>query len=208
MTVNRRRSREIRATAAVGLLVVAGLLLAPALAIGARLILATTAVVVWLAGVGAARLLSNENVVVRREAGYYLATQARQYAATFAARVAEQDEFAATMSSRVAARDADIARLHCELESVRVQAAQAADQARNEAARARALHEAVTRLEARAAELSNDLDEQKTLASQSQAFWYGRHDPSVGPSVDPHIEDLVDWEERAAAPPAALRKQA
>lgn len=201
MTVNRRRPRGVRATAAVCLLVVAGLLLAPVLAFGERLVLAATAVLVWLAGVVAARLLSDEHVTTRREAACDRARQARRYAESFAARVAEQDEFAATMTGRIAARDADIIGLRCELDAVRVRAAAAEARASDEAARAESLQAAVTRLEARAAELSDDLDEQKTLASESLAFWYGRHDPSV--------EDLLDWEERSSSrAQEPLRRQA
>lgn len=200
MTVNRRRSHGVRATTAVCLLVVAGLLLVPALAFGERLVLAATAILVWLAGVAAARLLSDEHVLTRREAAHDRAAQARSYAQTFAARVAEQDDFAATMTARVLARDADILRLTSELDAVRLQAAAADGRAHDEAARAEALQLAVTQLEARVAELSEDLDEQQTLANDSLAFWYGRHDPSV--------DELLEWEQRAAAQPQALRKQA
>lgn len=200
MTVKRRRSYGVRATAAVCLLVVTGLLLAPALAFGERLVLAATAVLVWLAGVAAARLLSNEHLLTRREAAYERAAQARSYAETFAARVAEQDDFAATMTGRVLARDADIALLQTELATVRLQAAAADGRASDEAARAQALQLAVTRLESRIAELSEDLDEQKTLASESLAFWYGRHDPTV--------DEMLEWEQRAGPQPQELRKQA
>ena len=200
MTVNRRRSHGVRATAAVCLLVVAGLLLAPVLAFGERLVLAATAVLVWLAGVVAARLLSNEHVLTRREAAYDRAAQARSFAETFAARVAEQDDFAATMTGRVLARDADITLLQTELATVRLQAAAADGRASDEAARAQALQLAVTRLESRIAELSEDLDEQKTLASESLAFWYGRHDPTV--------DEMLEWEQRAGSQPQELRKRA
>lgn len=201
MTANRRRRRSVRATAAVCLLVVAGLLLAPALAFGQRLVLATTAILVWLAGVVAARLLNDEHVTTRREAAYDRAVQARSYADTFTTLAVEHDQFAATMTGRIAARDADLIALESELEAVRVRVAEAETRAGDEAARAEALQSAVTRLEARAAELSDDLDEQKTLASESLAFWYGRHDPSV--------EDLLDWEERSSSrPQEPLRRQA
>ncbi len=201
MTVIRRRARGLRTTAAVCLLGVAGMLLAPALALGERLVLAVTAVAIWLAGVVAARLLSDEHVVTRREAAYDRAAQARTYAETFAARVAEQDEFAAAMAGRVAARDAALTRLQSELASVRERAAAADGRASDEAARAEALQTAVAQLEAQVAGLSDDLDEQKTLAQDSLAFWYGRHDPSV--------DDMLDWEGSTSPHPQdALRKQA
>jgi len=191
MTVNRRRSHGARVTIAVTLLALTGLLLVPALAVGERLMLASAAVAGWLAGVVAARLLSDEHVRTRREAAHDRAVQARLYAEAFAARAHEHDVFVTTMTGRVAARDTEIARLSAELQSAGARLEDARSRLRDESARAESLQVVVTRLEARVAELSDDLDEQKTLASESLTFWYGRHDPAV--------EELLDWEERAAA---------
>jgi len=201
MTVNRRRPHGARVTVAVTLLTVTGLLLVPALAVGERLLLASAAVLGWLAGAAAARLLSDEQVRTRREAAHERAVQARLYAETFAARAHEQDVFAATMSGRVAARDAEIARLLADVQGARAQLDDAQSKLREESTRADSLKVAVTQLEARVNELSDDLDEQTTLASESLAFWYGRHDPTV--------EELLDWEERAGArAEPVVRKQA
>ena len=190
MTVNRRRPHGARVTVAVALLAVTGLLLVPALAIGERLLLASAAVLGWLAGVAAARLLSDEQVRTRREAAHDRAVQARRYAETFAARAQEHDVFATTMIGRVAARDAEITRLLGEVQRAAGRLDDAQSKLQEESARADSLQLAVTRLEARVGELSEDLDEQKT-ASDSLAFWYGRHDPTV--------EELLDWEERSGA---------
>lgn len=191
MTGNRRRTRGVRTTVAVAMLAVAGLLLVPALAVGERLLLGAAAVLVWAGGVGAARLLSDEHVRARREAAHDLAVQARTYADMSTARAREHDAFAAAMAGRVAARDAEITRLSDELRRTAASLDQAQSRTRDEAARADSLQEALSRLEARVTELSDDLDEQKSLASESLAFWYGRHDPSVA--------ELVDWEDRRLA---------
>ena len=200
MTVNRRRPHGARVTVAVALLAVTGLLLVPALAIGERLLLASAAVLGWLAGVAAARLLSDEQVRTRREAAHDRAVQARLYADTFAARAHEHDVFAATMTGRVAARDAEITRLLGDIERAAARLDEAQSKLRDESARAHSLQTAVNRLEARVTELSDDLDEQKTLASESLAFWYGRHDPTV--------EELLDWQERAEARSEPVAREA
>ena len=200
MTVNRRRSRGARVTVAVTLLAVTGLLLIPALAIGERLLLASAAVLGWLAGVAAARLLSDEHVRTRREAAHDRAVQARLYVETFAARAHDHDVFAATMTGRVAARDAEITRLQAGAQHAAARLDEAHAKLRDESARANSLQAAVTRLEARVSELSDDLDEQKTLASESLAFWYGRHDPTV--------EELLAWEGRAGSRTEPIAREA
>lgn len=191
MTANRRRSRGARPTVAVAVLAGSGLLLVAALAGAERLLLGAAAVLVWAGGVGAARLLSDEHVRTRREAAHDLAVQARLYADTFTARAREHDAFAAMMAGRVAARDAEITRLSDEVRRAAESLHEAQSLARDEAARAESLQAALSRLEARVTELSDDLDEQKSLAGESMAFWYGRHDPRVA--------ELVDWEERRLA---------
>ena len=180
----RRRPRSSRAVLAACLLGVVGLLVGAALVLGERLVLSAAAVATYLASVAAARLLSDEHARTRLQAAHDRVVQAQDYRRLFALRVQEQDAFAATMTDRVVARDAQIARLRVELHD----AAQRAEITCNTADE---LARTVSELRFRIRELSSDLDEQKSLASESLAFWYGRHNPSV--------HEILDWEARNGA---------
>ncbi len=201
MSVNRRRARSARAWTSVGLLLLAGLLLVAAVLRAERLMLSAAAIGAYLAGVAAARILSNDHAMTRRAAARDRAALAQQYAGVFAARVEEQDEFASAMVARLASRDSAIAELRGNLGAATRRLRSTEALARREAERATALRARMAELESRVAKLSGDLDEQQTLTGESLAFWYGRQDPGV--------EDLLDWEAQAAAArKLAARKQA
>lgn len=180
----RRRSRGLRSTAAVALLVVAGLLLPPALAVGERVLISVTAIVGYLAAVGAARMLSNEHARTRREAARDRAAQAQDYQQIYAARLREQGQFAASMTARVDS-------LREELRTTCQHADDAQRKAREESERTGVLQARVAELETQITALTGDLSQHQALAAtESLEFWYGRHDPGV--------EQLLEWEERTA----------
>ncbi len=168
---------------AVAVLAAAGLFLLPALAVGDRVVLSAAAAAGYLAGLVAARILSDEHARTRREAARDRAAQAHDYRQIFAARVREQGLFIATMTAR---QDSLTEQLEATLRRVDDEK----DRARAEADRSDALQTRVDELETRIAALGGDLTEQPATVSESVEFWYGRHDPS--------LEELLAFEERTA----------
>jgi len=165
------------------LLAAAGLLLLPALAVGDRVVLSVAGATGYLAGLVAARMLSDEHARTRREAARDRAAQAHDYRQIFAARVREQGQFIATMTAR---QNSLTEQLEASLRRVDDEH----DRARAEADRSGALQAKVDELETRIAAFGGDLVEQPETVSESVEFWYGRHDPS--------LEELLAFEERTA----------
>jgi ABC-type nickel/cobalt efflux system permease component RcnA len=149
----RRRQRSVRVTVAVGLLVLATLLVLVALPTQSPLWLSVAAVASLLLGWAAARIIYSELRQSRREAAADRAAQARAYRDMFAARAAEHAEFTSALAERLLRRDREVADLAAAAASAERRAAEAEGRVQREARRLVEAQETVQRLSARVAEL-------------------------------------------------------
>jgi chromosome segregation ATPase len=132
----RRRQRSVRLTVAVGLLVLAALLVGGAVLSGSWLTLVLAAAVGVLLGAAATRITHSELMETRRDAARDRAEQAQAYRELTVARTAEQAEFTRTMESRIAAHESAISELEVALTSAQKRAAEATRKMNAEARRA------------------------------------------------------------------------
>ncbi len=194
MSGSRRIQRSVRITVAMAVLVAAAAVVLPTAITGAGI--AFAAVLALLAGAAATRIVYTEVVQTRARAARDRAEQARSFEATIGRNLAEHAQFTALMSSRVEERDRTITELHG---TIRL-----ADR-RADAAETRVVHESRRANEAQR-RLSVLLDEvaahQAALEADSAA---DEHLSDL-----PTIVDLLAWEEKVTASPAAaeVRKHA
>ncbi|MPZ93499.1 MAG: hypothetical protein GEU96_01025 [Propionibacteriales bacterium] len=209
MPANRRVQRSVRITLAVALLVAAALVVAGALVSRGALWLGSAAVFALVAGVAAARILSNELRAARIQNATDRAEQAQAYASLAARRATENSAFAAAMRQKVDDHGATLERLKATLRLAE-RRAELAEQAaeRNTVALARAEQE-IARLRATIAELEWEqpglVDE--VAAAEEQMTERGSHRVESGAHDEmPTVVDLLAWDERAE--PAEARQRA
>ncbi|MFY0406875.1 hypothetical protein [Solicola sp. PLA-1-18] len=180
MSSERRRLRSGRALGAVALLAGASLVVTSAALLATFPVLVGAAALAVVAGVVAARLLSNEIAHTRREWSKDRAQQAKAYQRILSDRTREQATFAQQMTERLTRRDADLLEVRGNL---RISEARA--------------HETGQRLEAerrRSAELSETVEGLKAdqdQVAEALAVWDGADVPT--------IVDLLNWEQAATA---------
>jgi hypothetical protein len=133
---SRRRQRSTRLTVAVGLLAVAALAVAGAVASGSSALVVVAAIVGVLLGAGATRITHAELVATRRDAARDRAEQAQAYREITAARTAENAAFAETMRTRVDRQETAIHELEDALTAAQGRAADATRKLNAEARRA------------------------------------------------------------------------
>jgi chromosome segregation ATPase len=210
MSLNRRRQRSVRVTAAVALLAAATLAFLVAFVAGGAVWLGGAAALAWAAGVAASRIISNELAASRRDHARDRAEQAQAYNDLAEQRAQEQARFTATMKQKVEDHTATITRLKANLRVAEKRAEFAEQTAdRNKVAVAKA-HKEVAELRARIAELETGiklLRDQAAQAAESEESLYDL-EALEGLGEVPTVVDLLRWDERAAYEPVESRKQA
>jgi G3E family GTPase len=196
MSVNRRRQRSVRVTVAIVLLAVATLTVLTAFVAGGAVWLGAAAVVAWVAGVAASRIIGNELAASRREHARDRAEQAQAYSDLAAQRTTEQTRFAATMRQKVEDHAATIGRLKATLRLAEKRAEFAEQTARrNQVAVAKA-HKEIAELKARIAELEGELRAEREQSRESEESFFDL-DSLHGRGEAPTVVDLAQWEDKA-----------
>ncbi len=151
-TAARRRQRSTRLTVAVGLLVVAALLVIGAIASGSTVLVTVAAVVALLAGAAATRITHSELMEARREAARDRAAQAQDYRVLTERRTAENAAFAHDMRRKIVDREHAIDVLERALSSAQKNAAEQTLKRGQEARRADTAESGRDEADTRAAE--------------------------------------------------------
>lgn len=125
LPVSRRKARSRQITAALGVLIVATLVVAGSLVSGDTLVLGVAGALAVLAGWVALRLAWGAVLDSRFEHAADRTRLARTYRTLFAERAVEQHEFVAQLAGRLAVRDRAIHELRASLVGVEVRAAEA-----------------------------------------------------------------------------------
>jgi hypothetical protein len=208
MLPHRRRQRSVRIVVAMGLLVAAAGVVLAALLAGGTLWLGGAAVVAWVTGAGASRIVGNELAQARREHARDRAEQAQAYSELAATRTSEQQRFAAMMKQKVEDHAVTITRLKSSLRLAEKRADFAEESAkRNQVAVAKAQQE-VAVLRARVAELEADLERARAQAAAEPADAVFDLESLRRLTDDPAVVDLLAWDDRTRTEPRDRRKQA
>lgn len=139
MASTRRSPRSRRVLAAVGLLIVAFVVTTAAIVVSTVPALVAASSYSVVAGIVAARLMSDELVRLRRAWAHDRATLARGHRRTAVARAEEHLAFAEQMGSRIRLREAQIAELRESLLTAEIDLALAREKVSAERARSAAL---------------------------------------------------------------------
>jgi hypothetical protein len=193
MPSNRRRQRSVRISAAVLLLVAAGLVVVAALWIAEVVVLAGAAVAALVAGVCAVRLVLGELVRSRRTAAEDRAGQARAYQQLDARRVDEHTAFATVMTTSLDDAKSEAGELRGTLRLAERRAELAEQRARHEARRRGELQ---TQLDDMASQTETASDTDADSTSTADADEGAASVPYWDPEV-PTVVDLLSWEDRA-----------
>ncbi|MBE7325506.1 hypothetical protein IEQ44_12675 [Nocardioides sp. Y6] len=156
----RRRQRSTRVTVAVGLLVLAAVLVVGAVATGQFALVLLSAVAALVLGAASTRITWSELVQTRRDAAADRARQAQAYRDITARRAAENVAFAQDMRARIAEREEVIGHLEVELGRALERAATSTLKMSSEARRADLAESQVTRL-------TESVEESETRAAEA-----------------------------------------
>lgn len=132
----RRRQRSTRLTVAVSLLVVAGLLVATALAVSSYVLTALSAAAAVVLGAAATRITHSELLQTRRDWARDRAEQAQAYSEMDARRTAEHREYVDGVNAETARREKRLEDLEVALVEARARVAEATRKMGAEAHRA------------------------------------------------------------------------
>ena len=151
---SRRRQRSTRLTVAVGLLVIAALVVVGAILTGSWAMVVFAAALAIGCGIASTRITYTELCDTRRDAAADRAAQAKDYLILARARSAEHEVYVTSIEARIAEREECLAELEGALGSAQKRAATATRKKNSE-----------TR---RAAALSLQADESRTLAADAE----------------------------------------
>ena len=170
--VTRRRRRSTRVTVAIGLLVLAALVVTGAALSGSWLVVTVAAGLGVLLGIAATRITHSELADSRRKAAADRAAQAKAFASLSEERIAEHSSYISDMHARISEREHALEELEVALCSAQKRAAESIRKKNDESRRAAGLkvslamtedrhHEALIRisqLEQEVAVLRSELD--------------------------------------------------
>jgi hypothetical protein len=207
MPSNRRRQRSVRITVAVLLLVVAGLVVLAALLLAELVVVALAAVVAFLAGVCAVRLVLDELVRSRRDAAEDRVSQARAYQTMDARRADEHATFATMMKSSLDEANDTVGELNGTLRLAERRVELAEQRARHESRRRGELQHRVDELTSRLESSAGDDAVEGDGLGAAPAEESGAAVPYWDPDV-PTVVDLLAWEDRDVDAPDADKAEA